>query len=109
MVIILLLLSLRVIILFTAMQFGFVTLFVSVFPLAPIFALLNNVFELRLDAQKILKYYRRTIPHQVPNIGVWYRILDIIGKLAVITNVRYIFIPFIFVNCGIYLCSIILK
>ncbi|XP_025200148.1 anoctamin-1 isoform X2 [Melanaphis sacchari] len=68
------------------MQYGFVTLFVTAFPLGPFFALLNNVFEMRLDAKKFLKYFRRPIPHRVPNIGVWYRVLDILGKLAVITN-----------------------
>lgn len=73
------------------MQFGFVTLFASAFPLAPLFALINNIFELRLDAQKILKYYRRPVPYQVPNIGVWYRIADVIGKMAVVFNVSSIF------------------
>lgn len=72
---------------FSAIQYGFVTLFAAAFPLAPLLALINNIFELRLDAQKILKYYRRPVPYQVPNIGVWYRIFDIIGKLAVICNV----------------------
>lgn len=73
------------------MQYGFVTLFVTAFPLGPFFALLNNVFEMRLDAKKFLKYFRRPIPHRVPNIGVWYRVLDILGKLAVITNVGIYF------------------
>lgn len=72
---------------FLVMQYGFVTLFVTAFPLGPFFALLNNVFEMRLDAKKFMKYFRRPIPHRVPNIGVWYRVLDILGKLAVITNV----------------------
>nr|KAG5703954.1 hypothetical protein BaRGS_020551 [Batillaria attramentaria] len=34
------------------LQYGFVTLFVAAFPLAPFFALLNNVIEIRLDAYK---------------------------------------------------------
>ncbi|XP_065224675.1 anoctamin-2-like [Planococcus citri] len=71
-------------------QFGFVTLFASAFPLAPAFALLNNIFELRLDAKKILKYYRRPVPHRVPNIGAWYRILDVVGKIAVVSNAAII-------------------
>lgn len=79
-------------VLFLVMQYGFVTLFVTAFPLGPFFALLNNVFEMRLDAKKFLKYFRRPIPHRVPNIGVWYRVLDILGKLAVITNVSVIHI-----------------
>ena len=42
-------------------QFGFVTIFVSAFPLAPLFALINNVFEIRLDARKMIKTYRRPV------------------------------------------------
>jgi len=37
---------------FPVIQYGFVTLFVSAFPLAPLLALINNVFEIRLDAYK---------------------------------------------------------
>ena len=36
-----------------AIQYGFITLFVAAFPLAPLFALLNNIFEIRLDARKV--------------------------------------------------------
>ena len=36
-----------------AIQYGFITLFVAAFPLAPLFALINNVFEIRLDAIKV--------------------------------------------------------
>ncbi|XP_047120031.1 anoctamin-1-like isoform X1 [Schistocerca piceifrons] len=68
------------------LQYGFVTIFVAAFPLAPFFALLNNVLEMRLDAKKFLKFYRRPVPHRVKDIGVWFRILDIIGRLAVVTN-----------------------
>lgn len=69
------------------LQYGFVTIFVAAFPLAPLFALLNNILEMRLDARKLLVYYRRPVTQRVKDIGVWYRILDSIGKLAVITNV----------------------
>lgn len=68
------------------LQYGFVTIFVSSFPLAPLFALLNNVFEMRLDAKKLLTHFRRPISQRVKDIGIWFKILDSIGKLAVITN-----------------------
>lgn len=42
-------------------QFGFVTIFVSAFPLAPLLALVNNVFEIRLDAQKMLYTLKRPV------------------------------------------------
>ena len=45
-----------------AIQFGFATLFSSAFPLAPLCAFLNNLFEIRLDAQKYTKYKMRTVP-----------------------------------------------
>ncbi|XP_046382503.1 anoctamin-1-like isoform X1 [Ischnura elegans] len=68
------------------LQYGFVTIFVAAFPLAPFFALLNNVFEMRLDAKKFLTFYRRPVPRRVRDIGVWFHILEILGKVAVITN-----------------------
>ena len=37
-----------------AIQYGFITLFVAAFPLAPLFALINNVLEIRLDATKVI-------------------------------------------------------
>ena len=39
---------------FPVLQFGFITIFVAAFPLAPFFALLNNWVEIRLDAQKFV-------------------------------------------------------
>lgn len=70
------------------LQYGFVTIFVAAFPLAPFFALLNNILEMRLDAKKLLTFYRRPVSQRVRDIGVWYRILDSIAKLSVITNVN---------------------
>ena len=40
------------------LQYGFITIFVCAFPLAPFFALCNNIFELRLDAKKIHLQHR---------------------------------------------------
>ncbi|XP_053969890.1 anoctamin-5 isoform X2 [Anastrepha ludens] len=68
------------------LQYGFVTLFVAAFPLAPFFALVNNIFEMRLDAKNLLANYRRPVSQRVRDIGVWYRILDSISKLSVISN-----------------------
>lgn len=68
------------------LQFGFVTIFVAAFPLAPLFALINNAFEIRLDAKKMITSLRRPVAQRVKNIGIWYRILDSIGKLSVLTN-----------------------
>lgn len=75
------------------MQYGFLTLFVAAFPLAPFFALINNILEIRLDAYKFLATYRRPMPARARDLGVWYRILDVISHIAVLTNVS------LFVRC----------
>ncbi|KAM7226140.1 hypothetical protein CapIbe_022285 [Capra ibex] len=67
-------------------QFGFVTLFVASFPLAPLFALLNNIIEIRLDAKKFVTELRRPVAVRAKDIGIWYNILRGVGKLAVIIN-----------------------
>uniref|UniRef100_A0A3B4BFY9 Anoctamin n=1 Tax=Periophthalmus magnuspinnatus TaxID=409849 RepID=A0A3B4BFY9_9GOBI len=67
-------------------QFGFVSLFVASFPLAPAFALLNNVIEIRLDASKFVTEIRRPDAVRCKDIGIWYHILSGISKFAVITN-----------------------
>ncbi|TRZ00629.1 hypothetical protein DNTS_015389, partial [Danionella cerebrum] len=67
-------------------QFGFVTLFVASFPLAPLFALLNNIIEIRLDAKKFLTELRRPDAARGKDIGIWYNILRGVAKLAVIIN-----------------------
>ncbi|XP_035251016.1 anoctamin-1-like isoform X2 [Anguilla anguilla] len=67
-------------------QFGFVTLFVASFPLAPLFALLNNIIEIRLDAKKFVAELRRPVAAKAKDIGIWYNILRGIGKVAVILN-----------------------
>ncbi|XP_077567771.1 anoctamin-1a isoform X7 [Stigmatopora nigra] len=67
-------------------QFGMVTLFVASFPLAPLFALLNNIIEIRLDAKKFVKEFRRPIAVRAKNIGIWYKLLRGLSKVAVIVN-----------------------
>jgi len=67
-------------------QYGYVTLFVVAFPLAPLLALINNFIEIRLDAHKISKFCRRPQPDGASNIGTWFDILQIISFISVITN-----------------------
>uniref|UniRef100_A0A3P8UL78 Anoctamin n=1 Tax=Cynoglossus semilaevis TaxID=244447 RepID=A0A3P8UL78_CYNSE len=67
-------------------QFGFVTLFVASFPLAPLFALLNNIIEIRLDAKKFVTELRRPVAARAKDIGIWYDILRAVAKVAVIIN-----------------------
>ncbi len=50
-------------------QYGFITLFVVAFPLGPLFAFLNNILEIRIDAFKILTQFRRPLPKKARDIG----------------------------------------
>ncbi|KAK5874660.1 hypothetical protein PBY51_019588 [Eleginops maclovinus] len=67
-------------------QFSFTTIFVAAFPLAPLLALINNIFEIRLDAIKMVRLERRLVPRKTNDIGVWTKVLEAIGVLAVIAN-----------------------
>ncbi|XP_061819805.1 anoctamin-1a isoform X1 [Nerophis lumbriciformis] len=67
-------------------QFGMVTLFVASFPLAPLFALLNNIIEIRLDAKKFVMELRRPNAVKARDIGIWYNLLRGLSKVAVILN-----------------------
>jgi hypothetical protein len=68
------------------MQFGFITIFVSAFPLAPLFALFNNILEIRVDSNKFTSIYRRPPGSRAENIGLWQFALEAIGLLSVVTN-----------------------
>uniref|UniRef100_A0AAY4D0M2 Anoctamin n=1 Tax=Denticeps clupeoides TaxID=299321 RepID=A0AAY4D0M2_9TELE len=71
-------------------QFGFVTLFVASFPLAPLLALVNNLFEIRVDAWKMTTQCRRMVPEKAQDIGAWQAILQGVAILAVVTNAAII-------------------
>ncbi|EGW11616.1 Anoctamin-6 [Cricetulus griseus] len=71
-------------------QFGFVTLFVASFPLAPLLALVNNILEIRVDAWKLTTQFRRMVPEKAQDIGAWQPIMQGIAILAVVTNAMII-------------------
>ena len=50
-------------------QYGFVSIFVAAFPLAPLFAVLNNWIEIRLDAYKFVTLFRRPVAERAQDIG----------------------------------------
>ena len=67
-------------------QYGFCTIFVIALPMAPFFALLKNIAEIRIDARKLLCQVRRAVPVTVKNIGAWQEIVELITVIAVICN-----------------------
>ena len=69
-----------------ALQYAYVTIFVSVLPVAPLLAVFANLIEIRVDATKFCFQQRREPPRDAPGIGTWFVILRTISVLAVVTN-----------------------
>ncbi|KAF8586456.1 DUF590-domain-containing protein [Ramaria rubella] len=76
-------------------QFGYVALWSTIWPLAPVMALLNNWLELRSDAFKIATHNRRPLPVRVDTIGPWLESMASISWLGALTNsaLVYLFHP----------------
>ena len=69
------------------LQYGFVTLFVVAFPLAPLLAFVNNVAEIHVDAVKLCYGHRRPWPRSATSIGNWSFFLSLMSTMSVITNI----------------------
>ncbi|KAG2786459.1 hypothetical protein PC129_g15647 [Phytophthora cactorum] len=69
-------------------QFGYVTLYSPIFPLAAAFAWLNNTIESRSDLLKLVNRhgYQRPIAQHARGIGVWEKVLVSFAGVAVVVN-----------------------
>ncbi|KAI0831862.1 DUF590-domain-containing protein [Trametes gibbosa] len=76
-------------------QFGYVALWSTIWPLAPVMSLFNNWLELRSDAFKIAVHVRRPIPTRTDTIGPWLDTLTFLTWLGALTNsaLVYLFRP----------------
>ncbi len=67
-------------------QFGYVILFSSAYPLAGLCALLNNLIEIRGDAFKLCMVHRRPFGVRVKSIGSWQNAMELMGLVGVMVN-----------------------
>ncbi|KAB1259600.1 Anoctamin-8 [Camelus dromedarius] len=67
-------------------QFGYVVLFSSAFPLAALCALVNNLIEIRSDALKLCTGLQRPFGQRVESIGQWQKVMEVMGVLAIVVN-----------------------
>ncbi|XP_015221058.2 anoctamin-8 isoform X1 [Lepisosteus oculatus] len=67
-------------------QFGYVVLFSSAFPLAAMCALINNIIEIRSDAFKLCTGLQRPLGQRVESIGQWQNVMEAMGLIAIIVN-----------------------
>ncbi|KAG7088094.1 hypothetical protein E1B28_012120 [Marasmius oreades] len=76
-------------------QFGYVALWSTIWPLAPVMALVNNVVEMRSDAFKITVHARRPVPVRTDSIGVWVQAMSFLSWVGALTNsaLVYLFCP----------------
>ena len=73
-------------------QYGFIAMFSIALPIAPFLAMINNLFELRTDAIKLLFELRRPIGELAYTLGIWEKIFDGLSKIAILTNILYLLI-----------------
>jgi hypothetical protein len=73
-------------------QYGFVAMFSIALPIAPFLAMINNLFELRTDAKKLLFEFRRPTGELAYTLGIWEKIFDALSKIAILTNILYLLI-----------------
>ena len=86
----------------TIIQFGFVTMFAPVFPLAPLAALLNNLLDIRIDARKYTLHTRRPIAKRSKGLHIWFFIINGLSKVAVVTNALFIAVTSDFIPTTVY-------
>lgn len=67
-------------------QFGYVFLFSSVYPIAAVWAVLNNILEIRADAFKLCRIFQRPMNRRVKDIGAWQRCFEILTAMSIMTN-----------------------
>uniref|UniRef100_A0A3B3Z1Q1 Anoctamin n=1 Tax=Poecilia mexicana TaxID=48701 RepID=A0A3B3Z1Q1_9TELE len=67
-------------------QFGYLSLFSCVFPLTAVLLLLNNLTEIRSDAYKICKLFRKPFYPPVASMGVWKVAFEVLSFVSVVSN-----------------------
>jgi len=67
-------------------QFGYVTLFSSAYPLAGLCALANNLIEIKGDAFKLCCVHQRPFGQRVNSIGTWQTAMEAMGIIACVVN-----------------------
>ncbi|XP_075998494.1 anoctamin-10 [Genypterus blacodes] len=67
-------------------QFGYLSLFSCVFPLTAVLLLINNLTEIRSDAYKICKLFRKPFSVLVAGMGVWQTAFEVLSFVSVVSN-----------------------
>lgn len=66
--------------------YGYTSLFVLAFPIAPLLAMISFFLEMKIDCWKLSTMCRRPQPRPSESIGVWYTVLEILNIVSIFTN-----------------------
>lgn len=76
-----------------AVQYCYITLYFTYFPLAVVLVTLSNFFTIFI----VIKYYgsiiKRAVSEEIEGIGIWNRVFKIIGNFAIIFNAIVLLFP----------------
>ena len=67
-------------------EFGYVTLFASAFPLASCISVFCNLIEIKSDCYKLTHALQRPPAERANSIGVWGGVLQVMMLLSIVTN-----------------------
>eukprot|EP00811_Abedinium_folium_P017634 NODE_2655_length_2171_cov_10.424168.p1 GENE.NODE_2655_length_2171_cov_10.424168~~NODE_2655_length_2171_cov_10.424168.p1 ORF type:complete len:690 (+),score=159.17 NODE_2655_length_2171_cov_10.424168:229-2070(+) len=68
-------------------QFGYIVLFASAFPLAGLLSFICDLFEIKSDVFKITHVHARMPAVRTATIGIWAKMLQALVALSIVTNV----------------------
>ncbi|CAH0564845.1 unnamed protein product [Brassicogethes aeneus] len=71
-------------------EYGFVTFFISSFPLAPLCGFFTNILHLRINAYKTITLYRRPNARKVPKLVCFSKLLQVTTYFGIIANAAMI-------------------
>ena len=69
-----------------SIEFGYVVLFSSAFPLAPFMAFISEFCQIRTDGYKLTRLFQRAEPIGAEDIGIWEKIFSLTTYAGVISN-----------------------
>ena len=70
----------------TAIQFGYIAMFISAFPFVACFGLALVIVDLRAKAWRLLHSDQRPLLQLAQDIGTWQTIFEVVAYAAVVTN-----------------------
>ena len=72
-------------------NYGYTTLFVCAFPLAPTMSCVSAYIQIRIDGWKHCQAFQRPTPKSAEDIGVWQDMVEILSYLGVVYNFALLF------------------